>query len=260
MLDRLRIARAQRAQAKHAPRLADHPAVFHITHHKAGSQWILAILRRLVRPIVVNPDWEHRFLHEQELTVGKVYPTVYMSRPEFEALDLPERWMRFIVIRDFRDAFVSAYWSLKLSHPEGLGAGEGTREFLKYASLHEGLLRLIPDWQSEADLISSWIGAEEGFVRYEDMIADDVGVLVPLMCDRLGLARSPEQAHRVVESARFDAMTKGRPRGAEDVTAHHRKGVPGDWRNYIVGPVADAFKERYGQLLIDTGYESGLDW
>lgn len=240
--------------------MADHPAVFHITHHKAGSQWILAILRRIARPMVVNPDGQHDFLREAPLQEGRIYPTVYLSRPDFEALDLPDRWLRFIVIRDFRDAFVSAYWSLKLSHPETSGSVSETRDALAQMSLHEGLMWLLPRWQSEAELVASWVGVEEGLIRYEDIVADDLGVLVPLLHETLGLARTAEQAREVIESARFEKLTKGRPRGSEDVTAHQRKGVPGDWKNYIVGPVEDAFKERYGQLLIDTGYERDLDW
>ncbi len=247
-------------QRRPDPRLAEHPAIFHITHHKAGSQWILAILRRIARPMVVDPDWEHDYLRREPLSQGKIYPTAYLSRPEFEALDLPEKWIRFIVIRDFRDAFVSAYWSLKLSHPEGLGAGPELREYLQMANLHDGLMALMPSWQTEADLVASWVGVEEGLIRYEDLVEDDLGILVPLLCKRLGIASTEEQAVNVVKSARFEVMTKGRRRGSEDPAAHHRKGEPGDWRNYIVGPVADAFKERYGQLLIDTGYERNLDW
>jgi len=242
-----------------APWMARHPAVFHITHHKAGSQWILAILRRIARPMVVQPDWRLDYL-TGPLERGKVYPTAYITRSQFEDLELPDEWMRFIVIRDLRDAFVSAYWSLKLSHPEGLGASEEVRETLRRSSLHEGLLSLMPHWEHEADIVRSWVGVDEGVIRYEDLIDDDVGALVPLLHDTLGLAQSREQARKVIESARFDTMADGRKPGEEDVSAHQRKGVAGDWRNYIVGPIADEFKRRFGDVLIDTGYEKGLDW
>ncbi len=238
----------------------DLPAVFHITHHKAGSQWIAAILRRTARPIVADPGGRTDYVRDEQLEEGRVYPAVYLTRQEFEALDLPERWIRFVVIRDFRDAFVSAYWSLKLSHPETSQSISEVRGGLAGMSLHEGLMWLLPRWQSEADIVASWIGVEEGLIRYEDLVADDLGILVPLLHDRLRLAQSRAQARTVIESTRFEKLTRGRPRGSEDVGAHYRKGVPGDWRNYVVGPVADAFKEHYGQLLIDAGYETDLDW
>lgn len=39
-----------------------------------------------------------------------------------------------------------------------------------------------------------------------------------------------------------------------------RKGGIGDWRNHFTEEHKAAFKEQTGQLLIDLGYESGLDW
>ncbi len=250
---------ATQREEEAAAQVALGPATFHITHPKAGSQWILAILRRIARPQVVKPQWQNGHL-EGPLQEGKIYGTAYITRPQFEALELPERWQRFIIIRDLRDAFVSGYWSVKLSHPRGDGQLDPMREELGSLNLHDGLLKLLPTWESQAEITRSWLDAPEGVIRYEDLVDDDVGILVPLLADKLGLATSREQAREVVVGARFDTMTKGRKRGSEDVRSHHRKGVAGDWRNYIVGEVADAFKERYGQLLIDSGYERDLDW
>jgi len=40
-----------------------------------------------------------------------------------------------------------------------------------------------------------------------------------------------------------------------------RKGIVGDWKNYISSRKSKAFiKERYGDLLIDLGYEKNNDW
>jgi lipopolysaccharide transport system ATP-binding protein len=243
-----------------AEQVARGPATFHITHHKAGSQWILAILRRIARAQVVKPQWANGHL-DGPLESGKIYGTAYITRAEFEALQLPSDWQRFIVIRDLRDAFVSGYWSVKLSHPRGeQGQLDPLREDLSGMNLHDGLLRLLPTWRAQAEIVRSWLDAPEGVIRYEDLVEDDVGILVPLLTDRLGLAISAEQAQDVVVGARFDAMADGRKRGSEDVRSHYRKGVAGDWRNYIVGEVADAFKEHYGRLLIDAGYERDLDW
>jgi hypothetical protein len=36
--------------------------------------------------------------------------------------------------------------------------------------------------------------------------------------------------------------------------------VAGDWRNHFTPRVADAFKQRYGDLLIALDYERGRDW
>jgi hypothetical protein len=242
------------------PEYSDGPATFHITHHKAGSQWILAIMRRLLRPQVVKPQQENRHVLEGPLEEGKIYPTAYINKAQFDALELPGRWQRFIVIRDLRDAFVSGYWSWKLSHPKGSVYLDPAREQLQAMSLHEGLMWLMDTWRGEAEIVRSWMEVPDEVVRYEDLLEDDVGILVPLLTEKLGLVDDPGRAERIIVGARFDQMTKGRERGSEDVTAHNRKGVAGDWRNYIVGPVADKFKDLYGQVLIDSGYETDLDW
>jgi hypothetical protein len=74
---------------------------------------------------------------------------------------------------------------------------------------------------------------------------------------RWPLARS--EFARIVEAHRFKRLT-GRRRGSEDVTAHERKGIAGDWRNHFDPALTDAFKARFGQTLIRTGYEPDLAW
>ena len=44
------------------------------------------------------------------------------------------------------------------------------------------------------------------------------------------------------------------------MTAHQRKGIAGDWRNHFSDELKGDFKERWGDLLIATGYERDLDW
>jgi hypothetical protein len=63
-----------------------------------------------------------------------------------------------------------------------------------------------------------------------------------------------------VIASRFERMTQGRARGTEDIGAHERKGVAGDWQNHFTKRVKHAFKNRYGALLVATGYERDLDW
>ena len=64
----------------------------------------------------------------------------------------------------------------------------------------------------------------------------------------------------MVLANRFERLTGGRKRGQEDLAAHERKGVAGDWRNYFSERVTLAFKARYGGLLVATGYEQDLNW
>lgn len=109
-------------QAASAPALIlngeeDIPTLFHVTHWKAGSQWIHKILLTLVPDRIVGPqDAEVQFL-QWPIRPGKVYPTVYISKHQFDTVRLTAPWLRFVVIRDLRDTLISAYFSLKFSHP-----------------------------------------------------------------------------------------------------------------------------------------------
>jgi hypothetical protein len=63
----------------------------------------------------------------------------------------------------------------------------------------------------------------------------------------------------VIEKQAFQKLA-GRSKGQEDQKSHYRKGVAGDWVNYLNGANKDQFKQRWGQLLVDLGYEKDLDW
>src|SRR5437016_8561927 len=95
------------------------PAVIHVTHYKAGSQWIYAILRDCVpKRRIVPPQFDRGQFLGERVRQGKVYPTVYVTREEWDTATLPQQWRRFVVIRDLRDALVSGYFSIKVSHPQ----------------------------------------------------------------------------------------------------------------------------------------------
>ncbi|MDX6475087.1 MAG: lipopolysaccharide transport system ATP-binding protein, partial [Gaiellaceae bacterium] len=92
------------------------PTVVHVTHHKAGSQWIYAILRALVPDRIVPPDARSGHFRYWPPEPGKVYPTVYLTRQQFDLVGVPDDCRRFVMIRDLRDTLVSSYFSLAATH------------------------------------------------------------------------------------------------------------------------------------------------
>jgi hypothetical protein len=54
--------------------------VFHITHWKAGSQWILKILEDLQPDRIVSPRVGEGQFFVDKLIEGKIYPTTYLHR------------------------------------------------------------------------------------------------------------------------------------------------------------------------------------
>lgn len=243
-------------------REAEPPAVMHVTHHKAGSQWILAILQGCVPDRVVRPEPNvHHFLG-QRIREGRVYPTLYVTREAFEAADLPNRWRRFIVIRDLRDTLVSGYFSAKASHTtDGYPKIAELRARLTSMSQEEGLMhmtRFLLRWGVEMQ--RSWLASGAEVIKFEDLLERDAELFERVLIDQCELPVARERLRSVVEGARFRNLSGGREPGEEDPGSHWRKGVAGDWRNYFMDPLKERFKELWGDDLIAAGYERDHDW
>ncbi|MEB3280991.1 MAG: sulfotransferase domain-containing protein [Lyngbya sp.] len=68
------------------------------------------------------------------------------------------------------------------------------------------------------------------------------------------------QALNIVYEHDFSRYARGRKPGQEDVKSHNRKGVAGDWKNHFEAEHKQFFKEKYGSLLVQLGYEKNNDW
>ena len=245
------------------PRRSDPlPTLFHVTHYKAGSRWVHAILRQCVRRrrlVRVQADLSE--LLRDPIHEGKVYSAVYATRQQFESAALPERWRRFVIIRDLRDTLVSGYFSIKVSHtPFENEAVIRLRQRLQELSLEEGLMQTLDEWLPlQAHIQESWLETGEPLIRYEDLLDHDVEILERVLIDECEYPIRRRRLHRAIEKTRFERLT-GRQRGVEDITSHHRKGIAGDWRYYFSERVKEAFKDQWADLMIATGYETRMDW
>lgn len=68
------------------------------------------------------------------------------------------------------------------------------------------------------------------------------------------------QALNIVYEHDFSRYARGRKPGQENVKSHNRKGVAGDWKNHFEEEHKQFFKDKYGSLLIQLGYEQNNDW
>jgi hypothetical protein len=240
----------------------DAPTVFHITHYKAGSRWIHRILRNCVKDRIVVVHDELREFLEDPIKPGGVYSAVYVTREQFESVSVPPDSRRFVIIRDLRDTLVSGYFSLKLSHAKfEVDDVTSFRGRLQTMGFEDGLMQTLEEWLPvNAEIQRSWVEAGEPVIRYEDLLERDYEILEPTLLERCELGVPRGRLRRAIENQSFEQLSGGRSRGEEALDSHYRKGIAGDWQNYFTEPVKDAFKERWGQLLIATGYESDLNW
>lgn len=244
---------------------ATQSTVFHITHWKAGSQWVREILQQAAPERYVHPAGDPEAIGPDRLRPGAIYSPVYLPAYGFRKFVPPTVDARkFVVIRDLRDTLVSWYFSIKCSHgaesPQVAATVNPYRARFLEASIEDGLLIALRERMDAMGRIqSSWLASSDALVlRYESMLEDEQGAFEKIFrhCE---LDLDAEQRQEIVERNSFERRT-GRKRGEENVSAHHRKGVAGDWRNHFTRRVAEEFKERLGPVLIEAGYEQSMDW
>src|SRR5439155_20535863 len=110
--------------------------------YKAGSQWLYKILHDSTPELLSPPKVKVAEFLRQPVQANKVYPTIYVTKEEFDTLQLPARWRRFVIIRDLRDTLISFYFSLKVSHPLVGEHIRKIREALYTGSEEQGMVHL----------------------------------------------------------------------------------------------------------------------
>jgi hypothetical protein len=244
----------------HSAAHASVPALFHVTHWKAGSQWIYRILQDCAPKRIVAPQTDQGQFFHTPLQSGKIYPTVYVTSEQFACIQMPADWRRFVVVRDLRDTLISAYFSFKTSHPENPHV-MAIRTQLTSLSKDAGLEFLMEQWLPMcAQIPLSWAKQGERLLHYEDLLEHDLTMLEALLLDEFQLPIHRSVLRAAILDNRFERLARGRRRGQEDVSAHERKGIAGDWRNHFTNAMKRRFKERFGSLLIATGYEHDFNW
>lgn len=238
------------------------PILIHLSHYKAGTQWIRRILHfateSLEAPLPIHEPWPM----PQNRARPRAYSTLYLTEPEYRAIGPRPHWRPFFVLRDLRDTLTSAYFSLLYSHPsEAFEEIRIDRTWLERLGLEEGFIHLMEgSFCRSADIQWSWLTRPHDvtMLRYEDLLTRDEELLVPIIASALPELPS-ERIREAVRKSRFEAMT-GRAPGQEDRAHHARKGIQGDWRNHFTPKITALFKHYFGELLIAGGYEKNKDW
>ena len=188
--------------------------------------------------------------------------------PALKNILLDEGIKVILMLRDPRDQLVSRMFHVKRS------TNHVWHERLKAMDNNEALMLCIegreklPGMHDMIALAQSWLNgnAEALCIRYEELLADPVPHFSSVL-DYLGILNNKSLAEVIVERNRFARLSMGkriwqsqRKPGQEDAKSHFRKGIVGDWRNYLKPEHVERFKALCGQQLIELGYEADLNW
>jgi hypothetical protein len=240
--------------------MSANPTIFHVTHWKAGSQWVRAILQQAAPDRFIKTEYNQTQFFQRPIQDGHIYTPVYATYEAFRSVVPANREQKtFAVIRDPRDALVSWYFSMKISHKvQGKEIGD-LREALNKVSKEDGIAMMIRGEVYDAVAIqSSWLSTNTFLIRYEDLVTDQQVWFKKIFafCE---LPIKEFWRRRLIRRNSFARQTWWRF-GREDVTSHLRKGKVGDWKNHFNDSLKQLFKEHHGQALIQAGYEKSMDW
>lgn len=231
----------------------------HVTHWKAGSQWFLAVLKAAFNDAVVKPQPGMKHVYAPP-EVGKVYPCCYITQREYLMLPLAPNARRVVLIRDLRDTLTSAYFSIRQSHESNMFVDKW-RPVLQRVSPEDGLMYLMEVWLFHSAMIQrTWLSAGEPVVRLEDFMKRPAETLHHVFSGAWGLKTSMAQAEKLMRDNSFARLSGGRQPGEEDISAHYRKGVQGDWKKHFTPRAVEHFKALYSDVLVLSGYEKSRDW
>ena len=251
-----------------------------VTHHKCATNYLnkvcieVAALSDLqfigVRDFFNEPgsEFSKSEAYKRLLSAGKRdKPFFFIQRGDYKkhikASNLVD-YRAFHVVRDPRDMIVSGYFSHKYSH-----STEGPwhknwlvpyRKYLNEVSEEEGLMNEIEIGHS-LKMMSSWNYDDPNILelKFEDLIANSLKIYGHIF-DFLQLDVNADELEKIIQKYSFKNMSKGREPGQEDVTHHFRRGIPGDWKNHFTNGHIELFKQKWGDLLIQLGYEKDKNW
>ncbi len=202
-------------------------------------------------------------------------------------------------VRDPRDIVVSAYFSHLKTHPTHAWPElVAHRAKLQQSDQEAGLFHEIAFRKQQFEQMRSWQdfrGDNIMLVSMEAVTSRDYQSMLSIM-DFLGLLCQerygfrkrieylfskllrniefrlavplPRILHRlpaervlgIVWQNEFVRLAGGRKRGEENKDSHYRKGLPGDWKNYLTRDHVGLIQRMYNDVILQYGYETGLNW
>ncbi len=238
-----------------------------LLHHKCGTVFTKELLRGICEREAIaltmlrRKDRTRRFPRKFRRE-GILF--VENSNYEWLRNNVTRPYRGFHVVRDPRDVIVSGYFSHRYSHEINNRWGKkflaDHREWLSQVSFEEGLLKEIERGYA-LRVMSKWHFQDPDILelRFETLIADATSTLLEVFAHyELDVPRTTIED--VVAENSFQRLSGGREPGEVDPYSHFRSGVPGDWKNHFTPSLIDAFKARWGDLVLALGYEESQDW
>ncbi|MDP6438073.1 MAG: sulfotransferase domain-containing protein [Candidatus Brocadiia bacterium] len=209
----------------------------------------------------------------KRIIVDKITPYVDTSAVVAESITAFFPGARVIkLVRDGRDVLTSGVFHWLNRSTDDAGEDETAarrRAYFVGGDTSAALPRVFSDGDVR-EWCRTWVGPLEAAeqlaerhpllrISYEEM-KEDFGSVLARVFRFLGAGCSDAIARQCSESSSFEKMSGGRTPGEEAPTAHVRKGVVGDWKNYFTRRDGELLHELAGRHLVALGYERDERW
>jgi hypothetical protein len=240
---------------------------FHCCVQKTGSQWIRGILSD---PRVYAGGGLYPYSYKtrrgfddrnyREKTFFEAFPPHTIATPFFVShytiRDMPKRqpFSYFFVARDPRDIVISSFFSTKYSHGVNPQIALARSELTILEDEEAGMIATAARLGASGLFwaMETWLAADDPqalIVRYEDLIDPEQGeILMERVLRHCGIDLSSTVLTQVIADHSF-ARRSGRPVGQTDDRSHYRRGVAGDWRNYMTPAIHRAIMNVAGDVV-----------
>lgn len=193
----------------------------------------------------------------QKLTPGSVMYSHFQYTPELFSEMNRLNVRPFYIYRDLRDSLVSEYFHKNYLDADRFRIASPILNEVTDETAFD--LQNILQWSTVApfykDDVVAWVRCKKlPTVKFEDMARDPKSSLKSLLAF-YEMNFTDSDLETAIHAARFQAMS-GRETGNEDRKNHYRKGIVGDWRNYLSERQNADLLARYGKPLRRLGYIS----
>ncbi|NCC52259.1 MAG: hypothetical protein EOM20_13725, partial [Spartobacteria bacterium] len=272
--------RALPVDIHHIPAELDSPTptqpainLYHCCGHKTASRWVQRLLadpltercsglRVLDYEATRHDGYDPRPVLErffsEPFEPHRIISPMYISRRGFDSIPKPAAYRAFYVHRDPRDMINSLYFSMRYSHVP-IGHIPSLRAELETLTEEEGIQRMLEQWQASGYFacLNEWFSAPPDenvrLVAYEKLTGERQALTLAALFDHCGIPAGIQDICDLLERHSFRSLS-GRAAGEEDIHAHYRKGVAGDWRNHFTKKNLATYYALTGDLTEKAGY------
>lgn len=246
-------------------------AIYHCTIQKAASQWFVKFFNDPVfssdlELSLFDPQLNYlKFDKEKEVKkLNNIPPKniivspLYCSNHGFTKMIKAPNFVAFYVIRDPRDLLVSDYFSLKETHPVISKFIQDRRQELESLSKEEGIQMLLEShFESRfMNILEQWVSNPNPnihIIKFEEFPGAFSQKTLTEFLSKIKLNLTSDQIDHLCKKYSFKTIQKNQG-------GHYRQGKHGDWKNHLNSDHIKFFKEKYGESLIQMGYEKDHNW